>query len=126
MIIKFFKKLEKYFYIVFSYTLLPTLVLAAPQGGNPGEINNPLMNANSIKQLIERLIDVVLELGVILAALAVMYGGYKLVTASGNPEEIEGARKMITWALVGTAVLLGARVIVKVITGTLGEINNAI
>lgn len=95
----------------------------APTGGNKssGFFQNPLQ-AKSLPALIDSLASVVLQLGVIVAALSIMYGGFLYVTAQGNEEKLASAQKAITWSLVGTAILIGAKVIIKVITGTIGEI----
>ncbi len=86
-----------------------------------GFFQNPLQ-AKSLPALIDSLASVVLQLGVIVAALSIMYGGFMYVTAQGNEEKLASAQKTITWSLVGTAILIGAKVIIKVITGTIGEI----
>ena len=52
-----------------------------------------------------------------------MYGGFLLVTAQGDGEKIEQGRKTLTWAMVGTAVLLGAKVIFVIIKGTVDQLQ---
>lgn len=101
-------------------------VLAAPPSRDNDQIKsgffqNPLQ-AKSLPALIDSLATVVLQLGVIVAALSIMYGGFLYVTAQGNEEKLASAQKAITWSLVGTAILIGAKVIIKVVTGTIGEI----
>ena len=51
-----------------------------------------------------------------------MYGGFLYVTAGGDEEKLGKAQKTITWALVGTAVLLGANVIMNAIQGTISSL----
>lgn len=97
-----------------------SFALSAP---NDGKIGNPLGGANSLSALLEAVTNVLIQLGAIVAALAIMYGGFLYVTAQGNEEKLQKAQATVTWALVGTAVLLGSKVIFKVIDGTIREIS---
>lgn len=45
-------------------------------------------------------------LGVIVAVVFVILGGYKFMTAGGSAENIETGKKYIMWALVGLAIVL--------------------
>lgn len=60
-------------------------------------------------------------LGVIFLILAI-YGGFKWMTAAGNEEAVEKAKKTITDAILGMVIVLAAFVISKFIVGTLGDI----
>lgn len=92
--------------------------------GQQDKITNPLGgDVNSLSALLGAVTDVLIQLGAIVAALAIMYGGFLYVTAQGNEEKLQKAQATVTWALVGTAVLLGSRVIYKVIAGTIKEIS---
>lgn len=83
-----------------------------------GEIKNPLGKTQSLSQFFSKIVEAMIELGTIVSALGIMYGGFMLVSAQGDEEKIAAGRKTITWAVVGTAVLLGAKVIFAVIKGT--------
>lgn len=87
------------------------------------KISNPLGGTNSLSALLGAITKVLIQLGAIVSALAIMYGGFLYVTAQGNEEKLQKAQATVTWALVGTAVLLGSRVIFKVIEGTIKEIS---
>ncbi|MFA6050612.1 MAG: hypothetical protein WC761_05440 [Candidatus Paceibacterota bacterium] len=89
-------------------------------GGN--RIDNPI-KATSLADLFNNIVSVAIELGTILAVLGIMYGGYLYVTAQGNEEKLGAAQKTITWALVGTAVLLGARTIMAAIRSTVEQLG---
>ena len=41
----------------------------------------------------------------IIAVLIVLYGGFKWMTAGGNEEKVEGAKKLITRAVIGLAII---------------------
>lgn len=88
-----------------------------------GKFDNPLDGTNSLSQFFARIVDALIELGTVVSALGIMYGGFMLVTAQGDEEKIASGRKTITWAMVGTAVLLGAKVLFVVIKGTVTELS---
>jgi hypothetical protein len=61
--------------------------------------------------------NAILALVGIVAVLFLIIGGFRYVTASGNPEQIEGAKKTIMYAVVGLIVVILAYAIVNYIIG---------
>lgn len=110
-------------HVTASLTSLAALTQVAL--GADSRINNPIA-AESLQGLFQGIVSVFIELGTIVAVLGIMYGGYLYVTAQGNEEKLGQAYKTITWALVGTAVLLGARTIMAAISGTIQELGKGI
>ena len=89
-----------------------------------GEIDNPLGNStNSLSAFFDGIVSVFIELGTIVSVLGIMYGGYLYATAQGDEEKLKTAYKTITWALVGTAVLLGARTIMSAVSDTVTQLG---
>lgn len=107
---------------VFLALVSGTYAFAAGGGVPGGTIQNPI-KATSLADLFNNIVSVAIELGTIIAVLGIMYGGYLYVTAQGNEEKLGAAQKTITWALVGTAVLLGARTIMAAIRGTVEQLG---
>ena len=103
--------------IVFTNT-----VFAAP-GQPSGGIDNPLGDTNSLPKFFDGIVSVLIELGTIVSVLGIMYGGFLYATAQGDEEKLGKAYKTITWALVGTAVLLGARTILAAISDTVSQLG---
>jgi len=60
-------------------------------------------------------------MGVIFLILAI-YGGFKWMTAAGNEESVEKAKKTITNAILGLVIVLAAYAIVKFIVEIFGVI----
>lgn len=90
-------------------------------GGGRGLIKNPLgitSGINSIPDLIKKILQIVMEIGIPLAALAIIWAGFLYVTAQGKEAQIQKAHQAILWACVGTAIILGAYVIVNAISST--------
>ena len=54
--------------------------------------------------------------------VAIIYSGFKYLTAQGNPAKIAEANKGLMYVLIGTGVLLGAAAISSAIEGTLHQL----
>jgi len=101
-----------------------------PNSTNPNiiiKITNPLRvgvgdNLFSIIEAVMR--NIISPLAAVLVVLAILYSGFRFITAQGNPTELEKARQGFLWALVGSAVLLGAYGISTVLRATIGQIVN--
>lgn len=52
----------------------------------------------------------------VVALFLIILGGFKLMTSGGDPKGVEGARKTITWAIIGLIVVLLSFGIVKFIS----------
>lgn len=102
-----------------------SLVYAANQeGGNSGNssLMNPL-NAADITEFITKILDVLLTFALPIIIFFIMYGGFKLVTARGQAEQISEGRSAITWAVIGGVIVLGAKIIIEVIKGTVAGLS---
>jgi hypothetical protein len=87
--------------------------------GSPGSASlvNPL-KSGSVTELLLKIIDVLIIFLTPIIVLAIMYAGFLFVTAAGNPGKIETARTALLWAIVGGVIVLGAKLIITVIQGT--------
>lgn len=103
--------------------LSTVFVFAEEPGPASGGIPNPLGKTDSLSAFFNGIITVLIELGTIVSVLGIMYGGFLYATAQGDEEKLGKARKTITWALVGTAVLLGARTIMAAVEGTIKQLG---
>ncbi len=68
---------------------------------------------------------VVLPIGGIVAVLAFIWSGFMFVTAQGDEKKIEQARTALLYTAVGTAILLGARVLTGVLENTINSIRSS-
>jgi hypothetical protein len=64
------------------------------------------------------LIDVLIKFGIPIAGLFVIYSGFLFVSARGSEDKVKTAKKTFYSTIIGTAILLGAWVIVTVISAT--------
>lgn len=112
--------MKKVLLYLLGFVLLPILVFAA--GGDVPGITNPL-KVDSIKDLIFEVVKVATTIGFYVAVFFIIYSGFLFVTARGNEKKVGDAKNAIIWTVIGTAILLGARVIADVIQGTLNQIQ---
>jgi hypothetical protein len=108
--------------IVILTIFSPYIVLASTITSDINFIN-PL-KAKSLFCFVYDILDVVLTIGLILAAMAIIYSGFLFVQGgSGDESKIKSAKTAFYGAVIGTAVLLGAWVIVRAIVGTINELR---
>jgi TRAP-type C4-dicarboxylate transport system permease small subunit len=112
----------KYFTIIILLLLsvIPIAVFAASQ--NCGDkLCNPL-RYDSIEQLLPKLLDIVAQVGLVICTFFIVYAGFKYVTANGDPGKITTAHNILLWSVIGTAVLLGAKVLASILSNTVNQI----
>ncbi len=79
--------------------------------GTPDQLKNPL-TLNTFFDLYTRLLDAFFSIMALIAILMLIVSGYRYITAQGNTEQAEAAKKTITYAVLGIVVALLAYVIV--------------
>lgn len=125
--------------LLFGFALLTPFTLQAqvnpgsnPGGGvNPGSnpttgssgLINPLNSINSFPEFLSAILDGVIQIGTIILIMMLVYIGFLFVVARGNAEKIQSARSALVWTVIGGLILLGAKSIQLVITGTVESIT---
>lgn len=84
---------------------------------------NPLQSGTSLSSFLSSILAFVIRIGTIVIILMLVYIGYKFVIAQGKPGEIEAAKKMLLWTIIGALVLLGAQAISSAIQATVSAIG---
>jgi hypothetical protein len=95
-------------------------------GGGSSSINvtieNPLDGTvSSIPDFIEKILDIVITIGVPIVALAIIYSGFLFVAAQGKPEGLQKARQAFTFTIIGAVLILAAWLIAQAIGETVNE-----
>lgn len=85
-------------------------------------IDNPIA-ADNIQELFEAIIDIVLVFAVPIIVFFIIYAGFLYVTARGNQATIQKAHMALLYALIGGLLILGARVLIEVVGGTVDSIR---
>jgi len=96
--------------------ILPTNKVLATTGDI---FNNTTVPQNSVKELINLLINAVLGILATVAVLFVIIGGFQYITSAGNPDSIQKAKNTILYAILGVVTSIIAFAVVKFITDNL-------
>lgn len=86
------------------------------------QIVNPI-NDVDIFSLIDRIVGMVLKVGIPIIALFLLWAGFQYVAARGNQSKITEAHRNLGHVLLGTAIFLGAYTITKAIIATVDLIT---
>ncbi len=82
-------------------------------------ISNPL-GFGTVTSFLQHIHTSLIKIAVPLSAVMIIWGGFQWMTAGANPEGVTAARKTITYALIGLAVVLLAQWIIAVVKNILG------
>jgi hypothetical protein len=94
------------------------------QGANPGTtLMNPLQGGGNLQSFLLSILGFVIYIGGIAVVLMLIFVGYKFVVAQGKPGEIESAKQMLLWTLLGGLILLGSKAISLGITATVQSLG---
>ncbi|MEK7535824.1 MAG: pilin [Patescibacteria group bacterium] len=96
-----------------------------PDGsGSGGTFINPLKSGGvtDFNSLIVKILEVLIAIGIPVLVLMIVYAGFLFVTAGGSQDKIDKAKSSLWWAVIGGAVLIGAKVIAEVVRATVGAI----
>ncbi len=79
------------------------------------DLQNPLGSTSSFPALISKIAKIVAQIGLPAAAMVIIYSGFLFATAGGNEDKLKKAKQTFFWAIIGTALLLGAWAIAEAI-----------
>ncbi len=79
--------------------------------------------STTVGGLIIAVIQVLLNILLAVAVLAIIMGGYMYITSAGKEEQAKKGRQTLLYAIIGLAVIIMARVIVGIVYGTLGDVS---
>ena len=114
-------------YYVLQVAMLATIapgVLYAQNCGD-GQLCNPLAGDMSLMQFVTFLVKDVLVgiIAPIVLTLALLYSGFMFISAQGNDAQLAKAKNNFLMVIVGGILLLGAYVILEVITNTVDQLT---
>ena len=107
--------------VLISFLIVPMVNVSAQfnwWGG--GTAASPPSTLN-VMTVLERIVDWLFTILLVVAAIFIVIAAFYFVTASGNPETISKARNFVLYALVGVAVAVASRglvTLVRTIVGT--------
>lgn len=116
-------------FLIFALCFILLIVLFGPLHSivnadtcEPGKLCNPLGQTKTLDDFVVKITTAALKIGVPIAALFIMWAGFKYVTAAGDEKAVKDAHKIFLWTIVGTAILLAASLLATVLTGTITQV----
>ncbi|MFA6392373.1 MAG: pilin [Patescibacteria group bacterium] len=94
---------------IFSLFLLPQVTNAVSFYNPSGTLG---LGTANLQATVIAIIQWILGLLGLIAVILVLYGGFTWMTAGGNEEKVEKAKKIITAAVIGLVIILVAWAIV--------------
>ena len=118
--IKNISLLQAVFWGIMNMVLVSEAFAKYPGGDS---LDNPLGSTSTFAELIAAIANIIMKVGIPIAAIFLIYSGLMFVTARGSEEQLKKARNTFMWTVVGTGILLGAVVIAKGIEATITSLQ---
>lgn len=99
-----------------SVLLLPSTATAL---GQSVTLRNPLVT-DSIQEFLLAVLRIFMIVAIPIVILFIILAGFKFVTAQGNAEDLQTAKRALLYALIGGLIILGALAIVGIVTNLVG------
>jgi hypothetical protein len=102
-----------------------TIVSSGCVDGSFSCLGNPLGQGGvkSFTGFIERVLNIVIRLGIPVVVLAIIWSGFLYVKAQGNSEQVKKAHQALMWTIVGAVLLIGSYTIATAIQKTVTDIG---
>jgi len=94
--------------LIFKSLLITALVIAPSVYAQSSDVAK-------VENFMQNIIQALVTLAGILAALFFVWGGVGYITSSGNPENLEKSKKTIFYSGLGLAISIGAYVLSNVV-----------
>jgi hypothetical protein len=107
-----------FFKIVILFLLISVFLIPIPVKGI--SLENPL-KAKTFAELINNIIDIIFTLALAIAPVMIIIAGLLFVTSAGSPGQIETAKKIILYTLIGFVIVLMAKGFINLFTQYLGK-----
>jgi len=110
--------MKKTFLISLLFSLLIMIPLAV-LAEDPPEIKNPIIY-DTIIEVVESLTSFVFTLGIVLAPLVFLIGGFVFLTSGGDTNKVQKGKDIMVYAVIGFAIILLVKGLVELIKNALG------
>ena len=84
-------------------------------GGGSISLPNPIPGCSDASCVVTKVINFILVLATPICAIMVLWGGFTMMTAGGDPEKFSTGRKTILYAAVGFVAVLLANSVAAVV-----------
>ncbi|MDD5291267.1 MAG: pilin [Patescibacteria group bacterium] len=95
-------------------------------GGTQGDVENTIgLGAKDPREIAASIINIALGFLGIVAVIIILLGGFKWMTAGGNEDKVEEAKKLIFAGIIGLIIIMAAWGIAKFVVNALYEKTGA-
>jgi len=105
--------------IIIPILLLAVFLVPIFVFGQTIKIDNPL-KAKNLEELVEGIINFIFWVATALAPLMIVIAAFYFVTSAGNPKQIDTAKKIILYTVIGYGIILLSKGIIIVLRDILG------
>ncbi|MFH1656664.1 MAG: pilin [Candidatus Nealsonbacteria bacterium] len=105
--------IKKISFLLILFSLFVPLVSSAVSIPNP-------LKANTFTELLNSIIDFIFTISIPITALMIIIAGFYFITAQGEPEKIQTAKKIIIWTLIGFLIIVAAKGLVQLLMQVAG------
>ncbi|MFH1780625.1 MAG: pilin [Candidatus Nealsonbacteria bacterium] len=106
-------------FLLCSASTVSAVVSSSEESCPAGQICNPLAYDN-FEDLIDAIVSFLFNLSLVVAPIMLVIAGILYVTSAVNPKQIETAKNIILYTIIGFSVILLASGLVKVLQSLLG------
>jgi len=110
--------MKKTFLISLLFSLLIMIPLSVLAEDSP-EIKNPIIY-DTIIEVVESLTNFVFTLGIVLAPLVFLIGGFVFLTSGGDTNKVQKGKDIMIYAVIGFVIVLLVKGLVELIKNALG------
>jgi lysylphosphatidylglycerol synthetase-like protein (DUF2156 family) len=94
--------------------LINSVILTALLNATPAFAQSA--DVTKVQSFLTNIIQIMVTLAGLVSVAFFVWGGFRYMTSSGNPEALDGAKKTVLYSGVGLAIALGAYVLMNIIT----------
>lgn len=81
-----------------------------------GDVYAATAGIGNVENFIRNVITAIAGLAGLVATGFFVAGGFTYITSSGNPEQLDKAKRTLTWSAIGLAIVIAAFVISNIVT----------
>ncbi len=92
------------------------VAIGAPLLFAPSAFAAPTGDAVQVENFIRSVIQLIAGLAGLVATGFFVMGGFTYITSSGNPEQMDKAKRTLTWSAIGLAIVIAAFILSNIVT----------
>lgn len=100
---------KQYYFIALLVAAGLPFILAEPAFAQTAGVSN-------VENFIRSVITVLAGIAGLVATGFFVVGGFTYITSSGNPEQLDKAKRTLTWSAIGLAIVIGAFILAQIVT----------